>query len=405
MTCPRCGANATGETFCTSCGERLPAEPVAAIPRRPHSTPSWLVAAVVGLAVVLVAGLLFLVLGANDEDAAETRRPPGPSVAEESAGQPTDDFTGDGRGDLAINTGDGIVVQASTGQGFSGTGMQVGAGDEAARGDVNGDGRADLVLASFTGTGAVLSVHLAGDDSFAAATESSLPGVDGEGRLLFGDVNGDGSDDAVGIGTDRVTVLLGGEDGLGEPRDWGPAPRYPGLGYPLLGRFTDDDIADLVYVHGGSSRVTMTVHQGGAAWFGDGQTWRDIPGWDIRNLRPIVGDFDGDGLSDLAELGRPSGGGADLMVLRSNGAVLEAPVQWMHNGAVDWEKTRVVSGDFDGDGRSDVLTLAPGPSGASIAEVRLSQGDAFGDARIWSSERWGDDPRPVGLGTGRLGVR
>src|SRR5262249_12782740 len=66
------------------------------------------------------------------------------------------------------------------------------------------------------------------------------------------------------------------------------------------------------------------------------------------NAVPVVGDYDGDGKSDLAVFGKD---GAWSIVLSSDGAVLRP--QWGDPAVSDVP----VPGDFDGDGRTDVAVF------------------------------------------------
>lgn len=161
----------------------------------------------------------------------------------------TADFTGDGFADLAILRADNIDGVPSGGQVELRLGSSTGLGEptrhgtggrigrDGAAGDINGDGRADLVTSEawfeVPGAGAV-NVLLGTGDGLGRETtiDQDTPGVPGThedgdafgASIALGDVNGDGrADAAIGApGEDvgdvpdagAVTLLYGGPDGL-----------------------------------------------------------------------------------------------------------------------------------------------------------------------------------------------
>ncbi len=85
-------------------------------------------------------------------------------------------------------------------------------------------------------------------------------------------------------------------------------------------------------------------------------------------------DFNGDGKSDIAITG-PNGWGS-VPVAFSNGAGSFAVTNLAISNFASWAATsgaKVISGDFDGDGRTDLALI--GPSGWSTIPVALSNGN------------------------------
>ncbi len=90
------------------------------------------------------------------------------------------------------------------------------------------------------------------------------------------------------------------------------------------------------------------------------------------------GDFNGDGMDDIAYFTRSVSG--DVYVALSNGAGFDAPTQW--HGAFSYGSELPLVGDFNGDGRDDVATFTRGRSGDVY--VALSNGSAF----VGTAVRW-----------------
>jgi M6 family metalloprotease-like protein len=100
-----------------------------------------------------------------------------------------------------------------------------------------------------------------------------------------------------------------------------------------------------------------------------------------------VGDFNGDGRSDIMRY-NPGVSGAEIFL--SNGSSFVDAGSWTGagNGADGWHL-----GDFNGDGRTDIFRYRPGVSGA---EVFLSDGTKFVEAGSWTGAGCGSDGWYVG---------
>ncbi len=315
----------------------------------------------------------------------------GPSFAEVVG-----DFNGDGIPDLAVSAGnDGSTVSILLGRG---DGTFALSGDYAAGtnsislavGDLNGDGILDLAVAHNTTNGTVGVFLGRGDGTFAPAQTYAV------GRYAWsvavGDFNGDGVADLVTANADGsfgdggdVSVLLGRGDGT-----FTPARTYGSGSKPLsvaVGDFNGDGIADLAVANYDSSADSNSVSV--LLGCGDG-TFAPARGY-IAGESPVAvvaGDLNGDGVLDLtiADFGRDS---VNVLLGQSDGTFVGAQ---SYAVGLDQSYLRLATavGDFNGDGIAD-LAIA----GAGGVSILLGQSDGtFGTPQVYAV----DSPSSVAVG-------
>lgn len=169
----------------------------------------------------------------------------------------------------------------------------------------------------------------------------------GLAAAAVGDFNGDGRDDlaAGGVAFGGVGIFLGNGDGTFQP-----AAHYPtGRPYPnaiVVGEFTGDTEPDLV-TNGNYGLNLLEGHGDGT--FG--------PATRVSNTdasRLVRGDFDGDGRADLAALGLAAGRSVIHVVLgRGDGAFDAAAVY-----SRDIHTVALAPGDLNADGRDDLAVVS-----------------------------------------------
>jgi hypothetical protein len=266
-------------------------------------------------------------------------------VGEEPVFVTVSDLDGDGREDLLVakERGDDLVVLRGRGDGAFGISdsFVIGQPSELLVGDVNGDGKSDVVASNWYDNATVLlgkeDGRLAVSPRFAAGRDPWSVAVD--------DFDRDGWADLVTANrrSDDVTVLVGlGNGSFSEPVS------YAVGGEPwsvVVDDFDRDGRADLVTANGESDDVTVLLGRG------DG-TFADAVSYAAGDSPRLVAvsDFDRDGRADLVTA---NGESDDVTVLlgRGDGTFTE-PSSYTAGESPVW----VAVGDFDRDGRDDLVT-------------------------------------------------
>jgi RHS repeat-associated protein len=261
--------------------------------------------------------------------------------------------------------------------------------DQCMTGDFNGDGKLDIACYSgkqALGWSVALSTSKGWDTQTWPAGTTAGPHVRFPvgWQCIPGDFNGDGKTD-LACYTQQAGIwhvaLSNGATWRGSHWDHGPAAG-PHVGYTCVaGDFNGDGKTDLACWTGGRHwHVALST---GSGWSSSGADWDDGPvGSVVVSTGCFVGDFNGDGLADLA---CPSPAGPGLWDLALSGGS-----SWKRIVRPGPLTVGCSLGDFNGDGISD-LACHDKTSGWS---VWLGTGDG------WEMHSWGADPDPTHLGGG-----
>lgn len=288
------------------------------------------------------------------------------------------DVNGDGRDDIITFThGDSgagpldVYVALSNGSTFGAGALWADwwahRGHAPTVGDFNGDGRDDI----WAFTESQVYVGLSRGYDFNGGVISTAVGTasnDEIGRAA--DVNGDGRDDAVLFTTDAsgdVHVMLSTGTGFGPRTKWHDYFALDGE-TPMLADVNGDGRADLVdFTQGmwGSQAVVALSTGAGFTGFTVWNTWF-APAGEV----PAVGYFNADGRADILTFARNGSVYAGL----SNGASAFSSALW-HTWFGDANDT-LLTGDVNGDGRDDILAFTQDQ--AADVWVALSSGAGFG---------------------------
>jgi hypothetical protein len=284
------------------------------------------------------------------------------------------DFNGDGIPDLAVSNasdntisillgaGDGTFRQAST--------YSVGNGPAAiVAADFNGDHLLDLAVAD-TYSGDVCVFQGFGNGTFALASQFvvGVRPVD----VLAADFNGDGHADLAvsDVFLGWVVVFDGlGNFGFRPPRTGQVIPLNGALGTLVAGDFNGDHVLDLAAADTDHNSVAVILGSGS----GDGtfQAPRRVT-VDKSPRAVAVGDFNGDGISDLATANLspdPAHGSVSVLLGQSDGTFTVAPPVPVDSGPIS-----ITAGDLNGDGLTDLVTTNTASGNLSILLGRKGAG-------------------------------
>jgi hypothetical protein len=243
------------------------------------------------------------------------------------------DFNGDGKPDvLEQDTGMYLTLQVLLGNG-DGTFRTAARGTTSgsysgflAAGDLNGDGRADVVTLVDTISSSTLFVYLGnGDGTFKSGVSYDL-GPTQALTLSIGDFNGDDKADIAVSATGQEMVLLGNGNGTFQT-----ARISAGVSYPddaAIGDFNGDGKLDLVV--------------DGAVLLGNGDgTFQSVLKAGFAG-QMAVGDFNGDGKLDLV---------AQTQIFLGNG---DGTFSDTGHAYLVQSYSNTVIADFNGDGKLDI---------------------------------------------------
>ncbi|HEY0098816.1 MAG TPA: FG-GAP-like repeat-containing protein [Pyrinomonadaceae bacterium] len=277
------------------------------------------------------------------------------------------EFNGDGKSDLAVALEGSNRVAVLLGNGAGGfgapTSFVLGTQQQfprsIANGDLNGDGKADLVV----GGGGSIQILLGnGTGTFTRVTTACTN--NNSDSIVLVDMNGDGKLDLVGTRTSTTNVAVSRGTGTGcfeaaTIYNVSPAPAAAHSPYAVaVADFNGDAMLDVATANGGSNNVSLLLGDGAGGLsasnvYGGGRFPRSL----------AAADFDGDGKADLATAFSEGG----------NLSVMFGSATSGFRFATGRGTVAALVADFNNDGKSD-LAVTSGAFNSSGVIIMLGDG-------------------------------
>ncbi len=275
------------------------------------------------------------------------------------------DFNGDGAPDLAIAGSDLIAIMINNGDGTFQNPVQypiTGTVNSLAVADLNGDHKLDLIVDT-SGQSVAINVLMGnGDGTFRTPIVDADSLINTYGSsIAVADFNGDGKADLAvnsnwgGLGTYGVAILTGNGDGTFNP---GLGPYSTGLGGALFALDLNGDGKPDLAVWG-SSFLTLILNQGNGV-FPNRATFATAQ----YAYGAVSGDFNGDGIPDIAVDAFNTSQNGIASVFLGNG---DGSFQPRQDTNTDAGPNIMAAGDFNGDGRLDLVIADSGGTSPGFA--------------------------------------
>lgn len=223
--------------------------------------------------------------------------------------------------------------------------------------DFNGDGKPDLVWRGVV-SGRVIDWQM--DGATTTATTTLWPAANaGDSAWIpvaSGDFNSDGQDDLLWRNSSNGRAIfwyMSGTTRIGTAAIWSPASAADLAWVPhATGDFNGDGRKDIVWRNTSTGRV-IAWFMNGATRTGTAEIWPATNTGDSAWVPMTAGDFNGDGQVDL--VWRNSSSGRVIVWLMNGVARTGTAVLWAGGTASDAVWVPQATGDFNGDGQTDLV--------------------------------------------------
>lgn len=216
-------------------------------------------------------------------------------------------------------------------------------------------------------------------------------------KMVSGDFNGDGTSDVAilydyGGGTSRIWTFISNGTTMTPSIAWysGPGGFDENRAKIVGGDFNGDGISDVaaIYDYGGGTSRLLTFITNGSTMTAYKVWYSGSGGFDKRRAKMISGNFDGDTDDDVAILYDYGGGTSRLWFFKSDGVNLSPTMAWYSQpGGFDASRAKMTGGDYDGDpgGLSDIALIYDYGGGTSRLWFFKSNGLTFTPSQAWYS--------------------
>ncbi|HEY5948810.1 MAG TPA: FG-GAP-like repeat-containing protein, partial [Kofleriaceae bacterium] len=231
-------------------------------------------------------------------------------------------------------------------------------------GDFNGDGRSDVIslkpcsdVCTIGGIGytpAMLYYGRAGAllSQVREVMYSSTSTWNRQGFFWAADFDGDGRDDLATRSSSGITVALSTGDGFARPLTWTGPPDWGVPEATYVVDYDGDGRADLLTTRGRDIYVMRSTGIG----FTVLHLYWPVNATNLSSSRMWVGDFNGDGKTDITAAQGVGGGWSKLFLCSSTGSQSEN-FDCSETLTTEPFGTKNFAADFDADGRTDLLSV------------------------------------------------
>ncbi len=276
-----------------------------------------------------------------------------------------------------------FLSQGSTFAGHTQWSLRDGGWIDAARwvaGDFNGDGKTDAAAIWNNGGASTVTVSLSGGAGFTRSHwTTNAGGWSDSAKWMAGDFNGDGKTDLAESRNDggqlSTAVILSDGSRFTPPAQWSvhDGGWIDGAKW-VAGDFNGDGKTDLGAIWSNGGTNTLTVSQSSGTGFTRSHWATGAGGW-IDTTAWMTGDFNGDGKTDLAGAWN-DGGQLSTAVFPSDGTRFLPHTQWSARDGGWIDAAKWAAGDFNGDGKTDLGAIWNN-GGTNTLTVSQSSGTGF----------------------------
>jgi hypothetical protein len=142
--------------------------------------------------------------------------------------------------------------------------------------------------------------------------------------------------------------------------------------------FDGDGKSDVGAAWNNNGLTTLTIRKSNGTTFSPIHWLEDAGRWFDASVF-LAGDFNGDGISDIAQMWNDIANNS-IKVYLSNGSAFQPADAWATRDGGSPLIVKWVSGDFNGDGKSDITAVWES-KGVNVLTVRISDGAKFGVAQ------------------------